>query len=150
MGLNDQLRTGKVPAEGVGARPDRRRSSRVGVPGCEVYYTTPLLPLLMRAPKGEKCLLVNIGGGGLQFVSENYLESGKKLSLLAIVPAFLGYLTFRARVIWSRKIQDKKLYQVGVEFLKMDRETQTKLNSLRRDVSLRSNTRKSRPAAAQA
>jgi c-di-GMP-binding flagellar brake protein YcgR len=150
MGLNDRLGLGKLPGEVVGARPDRRRSSRVPVPNSEVYYSTPLLPLLMRAPKGERCLLVNISGGGLQFISNQYLEPGKKISLLVIVPAFLGHMTFRARVVWSQKIPDKKVYRTGVEFLKMDRESQTKLNNLRKDVSLRSSSKKPRPPSAQA
>jgi len=149
MGLSDQLRTGKTSGEATGAKAERRKSPRVPVPNSEVYYATPLLPLLMHAPKGGKRLLVNISAGGLQFISDKYLEPGKKISLLVIVPAFLGHMSFRARVVWSQKIPDKLVYRTGVEFLKMDRESQTKLNNLRKDVSLRS-SKKPRPQGGQA
>ena len=125
-----------------GTRSDRRRYPRFPVPACEVYYDTPLLPVLLRAPKGAKCPLVNMSAGGLQFIADGYLPPGKKLSLFVRVPAFLGSMTFRARVVWTAKVPEKKAYRTGVEFIRMNGASRSKLSNLRRDITFRTGGKK--------
>lgn len=118
-------------------QPDRRRYPRFFVPDCEVYYSTPLLPAYLRKPKGDRRLLVNMSAGGMQFIADCYLPPGRKLSLLLSVPAFMGNMMFRGRVVWSKKIPDKKAYQTGVAFIRIESGTRAKLKSLRKDVAFR-------------
>ncbi|RKY29232.1 MAG: hypothetical protein DRP79_00965 [Planctomycetota bacterium] len=123
---------------------DRRRHPRFPVPNSEVYYSTPSLPVYLRTPRGQKCPLVNMSAGGLQFISDTYLPPGRKVSLLVHVPAFLGRMIFRARVIWSKKVPNKKAYRTGVEFTRMDRESRSKLTTIRRDIAFRTDKAKQR------
>jgi len=133
-----------MPEQTLSQKADRRKSHRFPVPDSAVYYSTPLIPRFLRKPEGgAKCLMVNISAGGMQFICEEYLRPGRKISLLATVPAFLGNMMFRARVIWSQKIPEKKAYRVGVQFVRMDPESERKLSHLRRDISFRSSKKPS-------
>jgi c-di-GMP-binding flagellar brake protein YcgR len=130
-------------------QPDRRKSPRFAVPESVVYYSTPFIPRFLRAPKGMKHALVNISAGGMQFICDTYLRPGKKLSLLVTVPAFLGSMMFRGRVIWAHKIPERRAYRIGVEFIRMERESRAKLSHLRRDISFRAVKKAPPPGQAQ-
>ncbi len=118
-------------------RADRRKWPRFPVPGAEVYTARPLISRYIRKPHGKPKMLVNISGGGLQYIAEKPVHPGAKISLLVKVPAFLAFLMFRGRVVWTQKVDGKNVYRVGVEFTLIEKVTRTKLESLRKDFFFR-------------
>ncbi len=118
-------------------RADRRKWPRFPVPDAKVYTAKPLLPRYLRKPNGKPQILVNISGGGLQYLAAAPLHQGAKISLLVKVPAFLALLMFRGRVVWTKKIDGKNAYRIGAEFVAIEKETRVKLESLRKDFFFR-------------
>ena len=102
-----------------------------------VYTARPLIPRFIRRPYGKPRNLVNISGGGLQYIVSKPVKVDEKVSLLVKVPAFLAYLMFRGRIVWSQKIPKNGTYRVGVEFSAIEKETRGKLESLRKNYYFR-------------
>ncbi|MFH1551019.1 MAG: PilZ domain-containing protein [Planctomycetota bacterium] len=116
---------------------DRRRWPRFAVPESEVYVANYIIPRYLRKPKGKPVSLVNISGGGLQFVSRQHMKPEERLCILVKVPAFISYLMFRGRVVWSQVVSGKQAYRIGVRFTAIERETRNKLDVLRKDFFFR-------------
>jgi Tfp pilus assembly protein PilZ len=118
-------------------RMDRRKGERFAVEGGKVAYKKAGLFSFLSNQLVVNNPLVNLGQHGAQFITEQFIQLGTNLVLQVSVPVFIGGLCFKARVIWAIKIPQKKAYRVGVKFLKADRETAQRLDTLRKDVFFR-------------
>jgi hypothetical protein len=117
--------------------PDRRRSERFPIRDSRVAFKKSGLFSFLNNTLTVDNYLVNISQHGAQFLAGDYVPPGATLVLQVDVPMFLGGLCFKAQVVWSIKLPRKKAYRVGVKFLKTDRETAQRLETLRKDVFFR-------------
>lgn len=60
--------------------------------------------------------LVNLSGGGAQFVTREAIAPKQALVLTLKIPAFTKALEIKSEVTWCKKMPDRNVYQVGVRF----------------------------------
>ena len=98
------------------------------------------LPLIMShcLPPSSKwsppVMIDNISGGGLKFHSAKRLKSGAKFNAKIDLPNKLQPISINGKIIWCEKINSKKdpkkpLYNIGVEFLKINNQDRHKFVS---------------------
>ncbi len=116
---------------------DRRRHERFAIKQSMVAFKPagPLGSLGKKNVSGN--VLVNMGRGGAQFTTPHPLKPGAKVRLSISIPAFIGELTLTARVIWYGRLGGMQKYRAGVEFIRADRKTWRRIDTLRKDVFFR-------------
>lgn len=60
--------------------------------------------------------LINLGRGGLEFVSPEPFRDGTKLAITLHLPAGFSPLKLKGVVTWRRRVMDQDNWRVGVEF----------------------------------
>ncbi len=118
-------------------KPDRRKNDRFSMEESKVSHKKSGLFSFLGNGLNINNPLVNMSKGGAQFVTDEYMPPGTGLVLQIDVPAFVGGMCFKSETVWARKIPGKKAYRIGVKFLKCDKETTKRLNTLRGDVFFR-------------
>ena len=106
---------------------ERRRLKRFGLKGCTVQYKPArwweLFSLL-----SDRYLVLNISQGGLHFIAEEELTPGKQILLEITAPVLSsGVAHTLARVVWTKKSEQHNAYHIGVEFLKMSKQSRVRL-----------------------
>jgi Tfp pilus assembly protein PilZ len=122
---------------GLQQEVDRRKWPRFPVPECEVYLAGYLFPRYLRHPRGEPSSLVNISAGGLQVLARRRMQVKERVMILVKVPAFIRYMLFRGSVVWSKAVEGRGLYRIGIRFTATERETADRLETLRKDFFFR-------------
>lgn len=120
-----------------GKKADRRKNERFPLPGGKAAYKRSGLFAFLGNGIKTNGALVNLGAGGAQFITDEYVQPNTGLVLEIDVPAFVGGMCFKAETVWAKKIPEKKAYRIGVKFLKCDKETAHRLDTLRKDVFFR-------------
>ena|GEM_PF-3367822 len=118
-------------------KADRRKSERFSMTHSTVVYKRSGLLSFIGNGFSANNPLVNMGRGGAQFIAPEYIKPGTGLVLQVDVPAFVGGMCFKAQTVWAKKLPGKKAYRTGVKFLKCDKETRRRLDTLRKDVFFR-------------
>lgn len=116
---------------------DRRRHERFGIKQSKVDFKAAGLFSSLSKKASSSNLLVNMGSGGAQFTSQEFLNPGSKVRLSISIPAFLEKLTLTAKIVWCRKFHDARGYCAGVDFLKANKNTWQRIDTLRKDVFFR-------------
>ena len=118
-------------------KADRRRHERFSIKQSTVAFK----PAGALGSLGKKNVngnvLINMGRGGAQFTTPSPLKPGAKVRLSISIPAFIGDLTLTAKVIWQRRFDGMRKYRAGVEFIRADRKTWQRIDTLRKDVFFR-------------
>jgi hypothetical protein len=68
----------------------------------------------------------DVGGGGIRFVSNVKLTTGTHLKLEIDVPGSRRTVDARARIIWTRKL-DESAWEVATEFTEIDQRDRDKI-----------------------
>ena len=106
-----------------------RRNRRFVVEDATVEYRKhSTLPFLGGSPKISP--LINLSVGGLQFVSEDYFESGQRLDLRVMLPSAVRALVIRGEVVWAKRIVDRDSYRSGIRFVSAGAEDVSLLRAL--------------------
>jgi len=97
----------------------KRKNERLALPLIMTYTIPPSRKASM------PIMIDNISGGGLKFHSVKSIKINTKISVSVDLPNKLQPITIKGRVIWCEKVDGKKpsqksLYDIGVEFLKMN------------------------------
>ncbi len=113
--------------------PERREFSRLGIPLLVLYRLETNDPFVM-----FKTISQNISGQGLMFETEKSLSIGSRLLLEIYQPSvkckdLIFLVTCLAKVIRTNRKKDVNAmagdnkYQIGVEFVKMEKEDKNKI-----------------------
>lgn len=107
--------------------PERRKFPRLKIP----------LFIFYRLETGDsfamlKAISRNIGGQGLMFEIEKSIPVGSMLYLEIYQPSvkykdLIFLVSVRARVIWVNKEAEDKRYQIGVEFVEIEKEDKNRI-----------------------
>ena len=118
-------------------KADRRKGERFAVNNGKVAYKKASLFSFLGNGLKVNNILVNMSRTGAQFIAPEYIQPDTGLVLQIDVPAFAGGMCFKARTVWAKKIPEKKAYRIGLKFLRWDKNTGQRLDTLRKDVFFR-------------
>ncbi len=100
---------------------NRRQYPRFKAPIC--YRSAPFF--------SSRRQLVNIGLGGIRIYSNDKLKVGKRLEIELLLPDD-EILTFIAKIVWQKPLQDSEIAQfdVGLQFLDAPEDTLQRLREV--------------------
>lgn len=106
---------------------ERRRFQRLEVPLFILYRLETDDAMTM-----FKAIIRNIGGGGLMFEAEREVSKGDALYLEIYQPSIkyndLIFLIYgRAKVIWVDRDAEANKYQIGAEFVTIEKDSRDKI-----------------------
>lgn len=118
------------PLPKVGA--ERRSGKRFSIRECTVSYKKRAI---FGCYSRERCPIVNLSAGGLQFLNNDRLRPKQRLCLRVYLPGEKDPLTLRGRVIWEGVGDDVYLSRVGIEFTRSSEAAWRRLRVLERASS---------------
>ena len=107
--------------------PDKRRKKRYKVGGLEVHFTEENLFSFLKGSREGRAALIDMSGGGLQFLSTRSLKPGDSVKLSVQGRMFPEPVEVNGTVRWCQQIPRKTSFKVGVELVKLDEETEKRL-----------------------
>jgi len=117
-----------MPKEGA----ERRTSKRFSIQECTVRFRKGRV---FGCYSKERCPIVNLSTGGLQFLNNDRLRPKQRVSMQVYLPGEKDPLKLKGRVIWEGVGNDTYLSRVGVEFTRSSEATWRRLRVLERASS---------------
>ncbi len=121
------------------ARPalDRRKQSRSSMNGCKAYIVANAWSKWTGSATTGCFPVVNLSRSGMLMLGKEPLKVGTVMKLSTQTEGFIEPMLFKAKVIWTAKVVGRKVHRIGVEFLKVDKDSIEKLSSLTNDLYFR-------------
>lgn len=105
-----------------------RKHGRFLVDDCTVEVRSTGLASVLS--KGESLPVVDLGLGGMRFVSFVPLEVGQRLRLSLQVADLPGFVKAQGEVCWCERISGEAAYCAGADFIKLTHDDEVKLKRL--------------------
>ena len=86
-----------------------------------IESTLPILYQPNIHQKWNMSVIKSLGVGGLCIISSEYLRNGTILKLRFLLPGSQVNVNAAGEVLWSGFMIDKKLFESGVRFLRLDK-----------------------------
>ena len=113
------------------ARGGSREHKRFMVDDCDVQVQAHSLPGFLS--RGALYPVVNLGIGGIQFISFKPFKLGQRLSLSVKVGEQFGYIRATAVAHWSDAIPGERAFRMGAGFVKLPKGEADKLLRMEED-----------------
>lgn len=91
---------------------ERRAKKRYGVKGAVVRYK-PASPLSFLSSGSPRYLVLNLSETGLEFMTKEPIEEGRKLKFALEAPRIQGTIRGAGRVIWVKPSKNREACRVG-------------------------------------
>lgn len=101
---------------------DRRRFNRL-----QCHLPLQFRDIEKNRPEMLGSLTRDISGGGIRFVSNNFLPVQTSVGLQLALDSDLRTLPATARVVWIQKLPYNENFMIGLEFLNIENETRAKI-----------------------
>ncbi len=101
---------------------DRRRFNRL-----QCHLPLQFRDIEKNRPEMLGSLTRDISGGGIRFVSNNFLPVQTSVGLQLALDSDLRTLPATARVVWIQKLPYNENFMIGLEFLNIENENRVKI-----------------------
>jgi len=116
---------------------DRRHKDRFILRGCYVKAQAGgFFKSLFRSGKPRRLPLVNLSITGMQFLLNEPLERQTFIAMSVSMQSLSGPFKVKGHVVWSKKMENKNIWRIGVAFTKLAQNTKLRIERLEREGTL--------------